>query len=77
MAINRAKFDACTCSSFRGVKTDTQTDRIALYILEVVSLMDLKDLMSATFFVMVGLVVRPKACGCAYLSGSGRKRTQV
>ena len=35
---NRAKFDACTSSSFRGVKTDTQThrqtDRIALYILD-------------------------------------------
>ena len=33
MVINRAKFDACTSSSFRGVKTDRQTDRIALYIL--------------------------------------------
>ena len=31
---NRAKFDACTCSSFRGVKRNTQTDRIALYILD-------------------------------------------
>ena len=29
--IIRAKFDACTYGSFRGVKTDTQTDRIALY----------------------------------------------
>ena len=25
VVINRAKFDACTYSSFRGVKTDTQT----------------------------------------------------
>ena len=31
MVIKRAKFDARTSSSFRGVKTDTQTDRIALY----------------------------------------------
>ena len=29
--INRAKFDACSSSSFRGVETGTQTDRIALY----------------------------------------------
>ena len=38
VVINRAKFDACTSSNFRGVKTDrhtfTQTDRIALYILD-------------------------------------------
>ena len=34
MVINRAKFDVCAYSSFRGVKTDTQTDRIALYILD-------------------------------------------
>ena len=37
--INRSKFDTCTYSSFRGVKTDTQTDRqtdrISLYILDV------------------------------------------
>ena len=33
--INRAKFGACTSSSFRGIKTDTQTDRIALYILDL------------------------------------------
>ena len=26
VVINRAKFDACTCSSLRGVKTDTQTE---------------------------------------------------
>ena len=32
--INCAKFDAYTCSSFRGVKTDTETDRIALYIMD-------------------------------------------
>ena len=25
VVINRAEFDACTCSSFRGVKTDRQT----------------------------------------------------
>ena len=31
VVINRAKFDACTSSSFRGVKTNTQTDKIALY----------------------------------------------
>ena len=31
VVINRAKFDACTCSSFRGVKIDRHTDRIALY----------------------------------------------
>ena len=31
VVINRAKFDACTSSSFTGVKTDTPTDRIALY----------------------------------------------
>ena len=30
--INRAKFDASTPASFGGVKADTQTDRIALYI---------------------------------------------
>ena len=39
VVINRVKFDACTCSSFRGVKTDTQThrqtDRIVLYILDM------------------------------------------
>ena len=35
VVINRAKFGACTYSSFRGVKTDTQTDRIALYILDI------------------------------------------
>ena len=29
--INRAKFDACISSTFRGIKTGTQTDRIALY----------------------------------------------
>ena len=37
MVINRGKFDACTSSSFRGVKTDTdktQTDRNALHILD-------------------------------------------
>ena len=34
MVINRAKFDACTYSSFRGVKTDRQRDRIALCILD-------------------------------------------
>ena len=28
---NRAKFDVSTPSSFGGVKTDTQTNRIALY----------------------------------------------
>ena len=27
MVINRAKFDACTISSFREVKTDKHTDR--------------------------------------------------
>ena len=32
--INRVKFDACTCISFRGVKIDTQTGRIALNILD-------------------------------------------
>ena len=32
MVIDLAKLDACIYSSFRGVKTDTQTDRIALYI---------------------------------------------
>ena len=26
VVINRAKFDACTYSSFRGVKTDRQTE---------------------------------------------------
>ena len=31
MVINRAKFDARTLNSFSGVKTDIQTDRIALY----------------------------------------------
>ena len=31
VVINSAKFDACTFRSFRGVKTDTQTDSIALY----------------------------------------------
>ena len=34
VVINRAKFETCTHSSFRGVKTDTQTDRIALYTLD-------------------------------------------
>ena len=34
VVINRAKFDACTYSSFRGVETDRHTDRIALYILD-------------------------------------------
>ena len=34
VVINRAKFDAFTFSSFRVVKTDTQTDRIALYSIE-------------------------------------------
>ena len=28
---NRAKFDACTSSSFREVKTDRHTDKIVLY----------------------------------------------
>ena len=27
VVINRTKFDVCTSSSLRGVKTDTQTDR--------------------------------------------------
>ena len=27
MVINHAKFDACSCSNFRGVKTGTQTIR--------------------------------------------------
>ena len=35
VVINRAKFNACTSSSLRGVKTDsptdTQTDRFAFY----------------------------------------------
>ena len=31
---NRAKFDACTYSSFRGIKTDKLTDRTAFYILD-------------------------------------------
>ena len=35
MVINRAKFDVCTSNSFRGVEKDTQTDRIALYILDM------------------------------------------
>ena len=34
LVISRDKLDACTCSTFRGVKTDTQTDGIALYILD-------------------------------------------
>ena len=35
VVINRTKFDVCTNSSFRGVKTDTQTDKQhALYILD-------------------------------------------
>ena len=34
VVINRAKFDGCTCSTFRGYKTDTQTDRIALYTVQ-------------------------------------------
>ena len=29
--VNRAKFDACASSSFRGIKIDRRTDRIALY----------------------------------------------
>ena len=32
--INRAKFKISTHGSFRGIKTDTQRDRIALYILD-------------------------------------------
>ena len=35
VVMSPAKFDACTCSSFRGVKTETQRDRIALYILDI------------------------------------------
>ena len=31
MVINCAKFDACSSSNFRGVTTDRQTDRIALF----------------------------------------------
>ena len=33
VVFNRAKFDARTYSSLRGVKTDRHIDRIALYIL--------------------------------------------
>ena len=33
--INRAEFDVCTSSSFKGVKLDTQIDRIALYSIDV------------------------------------------
>ena len=32
MVINRAKFDVCISSSFRGVKTDSHTDRILRFI---------------------------------------------
>ena len=42
MVINRAKFDTCTSSCFRGVKTDTQTDRIALYSIDEKNLPEVK-----------------------------------
>ena len=35
VVINRAKFDACAYSSFRGVETDRHTGRIALYVLDL------------------------------------------
>ena len=34
MVINRAKSDAFSSINFKGVKTDTQTDRIAPYSLD-------------------------------------------
>ena len=36
VVIYSAKFDACTSSSFREVKADIQTDRIALYSIDIV-----------------------------------------
>ena len=35
VVINRAKFDVCTHRSFRGVKTNSHTDGIALYVLDI------------------------------------------
>ena len=53
--INGAKFDACTSSSFRGVKTDTQTDgqtdRIALRMLD--KGLDNKQFCQRTFLTLV------------------------
>ena len=37
VVINLGKFDACTSSSFRGVKAHEQTDRIMLYSIDAES----------------------------------------
>ena len=38
VVINRVKLDACTSSNFGRVKTDGQTERIALYMLDLPAL---------------------------------------
>ena len=35
VVINRAMFDACTSSSFRGVKSDTQTEIELHYMIQI------------------------------------------
>ena len=68
MVINGAKFDALTCSSFRGFETDRHRNRIALDMLGIgLCYWRVKDFKVLKYFVNILVLFLIEKCVVKYL----------